>query len=1223
MKIYIKLMTVFLIMQLFCGTNNVFAEELKLGSDIETQNLQYNKENRFIIKYKTGSNKQKVINSVNRIIDKLNFKNIDIKNIIDTLDVIEFSNEIFAADFISELKKINANEIEYIQPDNQIKLTGNEIEIGNFTELYNKNTYENQEEVITAIIDTGVDITHPKFADQTVQGYDFINNQEYAFDVKLSDNETHGTHIAGIIASVSPTTKIMPLKVFENGTAYTSDIINAIKYAESHGAQVVNCSWGSSEENKILEDIIKNSSMTFICAAGNNGTDISKKCIYPAAYNLENIISVASVSDNNYLSAFSNYSNEIVDIAAKGEDVYSTYPNSLYGVMSGTSMATGYVTGAVALYISKNGKNDVKNQLKKSADKYTSLSNKICDGNILNIHNYINKIDGAIIELTPSEDFESDMYEENFVENWNLFSSLKNVQICTGEKFSIILKSDGSVWSFGYNKFYGELGVYSDSDIYNCVPIKIPGLKDIVKISAVDNYCMALRKDGVVFSWGINLWGNLGDGTTTNRSSPLPVLNLVNIKDVFAGYDTSAAIDNNGKVFVWGKNIFGEIENSEEKMFSIPRELIGVGEIKKISIGRNFCVFLKKDNTVVTIGKNNYGQLGNGTTEDSSELTVVNGLNNICQIYAGYDNVMALTNDGTVYSWGNNWQGQLGNGTTEASYVPVEITNLENIVFLDRCIAVDSQGEVWYWSKTKNSGHIPTKEPNLSNILMVSGSDEHCLALDENGAIWAWGNNNYGQLGYGNLKYRTTPIKIFDMTNVKKVSAGNEFAMILKNDGTVWTWGKSKFGALGLGDKLDTVYKPTQIMELNDITDIICGNNHCLALNSSNEIYAWGYNTAGEIGNGTRIQQTVPVKLNLSGIVKISAGNSHSLAVDDSGNLYAWGNNSQGQIGDGTTERKLVPTLLSTITNVTDISAGSAHSVALKSDGTVWTWGGSSYIKDSEDKYSKLPFKIENLENVISVSSSNNYNLALQSNGDVYSWGNNATGQLGIGTTQDSYYPQKINDLSNIEKIFALNSKSCFAQKDNGEVYGWGKNGSGNLGNGTRATATKPILSKYENAVSMAATNYNTVFSVDSNGILFAGGGNQNGIFNSVVITSTSIPHKINDIYENQVFITEADFYSNTESITNIVNGNIEADVQLNNLANEEKEVSVIMILYKKDSDIVQEIAAVQKNISPFSEDIVSCSLNVPEDFQNYYIKIKLWDGIYSMNVLTSDVIFE
>ena len=140
--------------------------------------------------------------------------------------------------------------------------------------------------VIVAIIDTGIDVTHPELSANMISGWDFFNDTSNVYNPDLGMEQAHGTHIAGIISSVAPDVKIMPLKVFENGVAYTSDIIEAIQYAEANGAKIVNCSWGCTEYNQALKEVMDQSGMFFVTAVGNNRLNVEETPIYPASYGL-------------------------------------------------------------------------------------------------------------------------------------------------------------------------------------------------------------------------------------------------------------------------------------------------------------------------------------------------------------------------------------------------------------------------------------------------------------------------------------------------------------------------------------------------------------------------------------------------------------------------------------------------------------------------------------------------------------------------------------------------------------------------------------------------------------------------------------------------------------------------------------------------------------------------------------------------------------------------
>ncbi|MDD3172998.1 MAG: S8 family serine peptidase, partial [Herbinix sp.] len=253
-------------------------------------------------------------------------------------------------------------------------------------------------EVIIAIIDTGIDYTHPDLSKNIwineeeisgdkkdndnngyiddVYGWDFYNkdssichyedNGQY-LTASLKDNDNHGTHIAGIIAAVANNNigiagvasnidiKLMTLKINggADGSGLMSDAIEAVKYATMMGADICNLSWGTDVYSDGLEAVMKESDMLFVAAAGNSDTDNDEEPIYPASSKLDNLISVASVDSFGELSSYSNYGAKTVDLAAPGNNIYSTIVGG-YAAMSGSSMAAPQVTAVAALLYAYN-----------------------------------------------------------------------------------------------------------------------------------------------------------------------------------------------------------------------------------------------------------------------------------------------------------------------------------------------------------------------------------------------------------------------------------------------------------------------------------------------------------------------------------------------------------------------------------------------------------------------------------------------------------------------------------------------------------------------------------------------------------------------------------------------------------------------------------------------------------------------------------------------------
>ena len=190
-----------------------------------------------------------------------------------------------------------------------------------------------------------------------------------------------------------------------------------------------------------------------------------------------------------------------------------------------------------------------------------------------------------------------------------------------------------------------------------------------------------------------------------------------------------------------------------------------------------------------------------------------------------------------------------------------------------------------------------------------------------------------------------------------------------------------------------------------------------MALLDSGEVYSWGWNRNGQLGDGTTQDRSCPnlTEAMPGKVVGIAAGDYHSLARLESGEFYSWGWNQNGQIGDGTTQERYHPQLIKDIPNKgVGIAAGDHHSLALIEDGKIYSWGTSDegQLGDGTTKRRKRPQLIKDIpDKVVSIAASGNHSLALLESGDVYGWGWNDEGQLGDGTTKRRKCPQLIKDI--------------------------------------------------------------------------------------------------------------------------------------------------------------------------------------------------------------------
>ncbi len=268
--------------------------------------------------------------------------------------------------------------------------------------------------VVIALIDTGVDYTHPDLSSNIWQNPgEYLNGADddgngYIDDIRgwnfvsknndPMDDNGHGTHCAGTMAAVGNNgigvtgvtwnAKIMPLKFLDSkGSGYTSDAISAILYATQKGVPLISCSFSGPGESQALKEAIDSSSALFICAAGNAGANSDITPQYPAGYPSSQIISVAASTYQDTLASFSNYGVSSVDIAAPGVSIYSTTKSGGYSYLNGTSMAVPYVTGTAALLKARNpsiSTAQMKSKILGSCDVLASLSGKVATGGRLN-----------------------------------------------------------------------------------------------------------------------------------------------------------------------------------------------------------------------------------------------------------------------------------------------------------------------------------------------------------------------------------------------------------------------------------------------------------------------------------------------------------------------------------------------------------------------------------------------------------------------------------------------------------------------------------------------------------------------------------------------------------------------------------------------------------------------------------------------------------------------
>ena len=411
----------------------------------------------------------------------------------------------------------------------------------------------------------------------------------------------------------------------------------------------------------------------------------------------------------------------------------------------------------------------------------------------------------------------------------------------------------------------------------------------------------------------------------------------------------------------------------------------------------------------------------------------------------------------------------------------------------------------------------PPATTNGTKFNQIAGSTDYnygfSLAVGSDGNAYAWGNNTYGQLGDGTTVYpRTTPVIVKKPTGTPsnftyvQVSAGGSHSLALGSDGYAYAWGNNGAGQLGnnttSGDNANPV--PVRVRDPNSPTDtgkglkaiqVSAGSNHSLALGSDGNVYAWGNDSYGQLGNGaTGNPRTTPVIVkkptgtpSAFTYVQVSAGNNYSLALGSDGYAYAWGSHPYGQLGNNTSSGlSSVPVRVcnpSTRSNVNtglkaiQISAGFYHSMAVGSDGYAYAWGNNpnGQLGNNTRLSSTVPVRVRNSDNpsdastglkAIQISAGGWHSLAIDTDGNTWAWGANWYGGLGNNDSGDQLTPVKVfsseqstnvvDPWLNATRVSAGYYHSLAIDK-NGNTKAWGWNKYGHLGDGTTYDSKVPV----------------------------------------------------------------------------------------------------------------------------------------------------------------------
>ncbi len=597
-------------------------------------------------------------------------------------------------------------------------------------------------------------------------------------------------------------------------------------------------------------------------------------------------------------------------------------------------------------------------------------------------------------------------------------------------------------------------------------------------IAAGSGHTCVLRESGAVACWGRNDQGQLGDGTTTDRSLPVTVVNAKEIVELALGSSHTCARRRSGAVLCWGSNTRGQLGNGEGGPGQASRRPVavhGLADASALASGDDHVCALRPNDAMVCWGDNRDGQLGNASQATWTQPVPLRTVVDATAITAGSRHTCALRPGGKPICWGANSAGQLGDGTSKGHDRPSVVEGVPGLLAIAaggaRTCGIGKDG-VFCWGELdgkSNQAPIEIAEGSANDpITQLEIGPAHACLRHRGGQVRCWGSNGDGRLGTGDFASQTRPNSVELGSSAIDIAVGQRHTCALRPTGKVACWGNDAAGALGRGDPEGAAIDPggpRLVMDLSDALAVDSGDGFGCALRKSGQIWCWGRNDLGQLGDGTSVDRLGPAPVEgIEDAIALSLGQAQVCVVRKTGVVVCWGANDQGQLGRPAGAPIHKPLPVAKLDKAIAVSLGSGHACAIQQGGGVACWGSDSEGQLGDGAGSRGG-KVANVSDAVALTSGRAHTCALRSSGAVVCWGSNTQGQLGngIGAAQlkvPAHVPVSVAKVGNAASIAAGPEHTC-ALEQSGKAVCWGRNDAGQLGSGTSSnvwTSRVPVL---------------------------------------------------------------------------------------------------------------------------------------------------------------------